>query len=130
MSRIRIDPAVVEAAEKVVQEAETEEVEARGIVTEIEQRKDLIRWAHQQANHEHHSRTSASGLYMEAYGSSRRHMDECNANMDKKEAIDRKFEENMNDVQKDLEWSEKKHDNAVEKLREATEQLCRAKRGF
>ena len=130
MSRIRIDPAAVQAAEEILQEAETEQVEAKEILTEIEARRDLIQWAHQQANHEHHSRTSASGLYLQAYGSSRRHMDKCNANMDKKEAIDRKYEENMNDVQQDLDWAGKKHDKAVKKVREAVEQLCRAKRGF
>ena len=130
MSRIRIDPAAVEAAQQVLEEAEAKEVEARSVLTEIEQRRDLIRWAHQQANHEHHSGTSASGLYMTPYGSSRRHLDECNANMDRKEAVDRKYEENLEDVKIDLDWAEKKHDEAVKKVREATEQLCRAKRGF
>ena len=130
MSRIRIDPATIEAAVKAVSEAEEEEVTARSVLTEIEERINLIRWAHEQSNYEYHSSTSASGLYMTAYGSSRRHLAKCNANMDRKEAIDKKFHENLADAQTDREGAEKKHDRAVEKLRQAKEQLCRAQRGF
>ena len=130
MSRIRIDPVAVEAALKAVSEAEDEEIGARSILTEIEERINLIRWAHEQANYEHHASTSASGLYLTAYGSSRRHLDKCNANMDRKEAIDKKYHENLADAQTDREWAEQKHDETVEKVRKAKEDLCRAQRGF
>jgi hypothetical protein len=99
-------------------------------LTEIELRRDSIRWAQQQAAHEYHSSTSASGLYMTAYGSSRRHLNQCNANMDRKQAIDRKYQENLDDVAEDLRWAGQKHDNAVEKVRQGSEELRSAQRGF
>ena len=130
MSRIRIDPTAIATAQAAVALAETEESETRRILSELEQRKQTIQWGHRQAGYEHHSRTSASGLYMTAYGSSRRHTDRCNQNMDFKERVDQKFEENLADVQKDIKEAEKAHDRAVEKLRQAKETLCSAERGF
>ena len=116
MSRIRIDPAAIQSAETALATAEAAEVEARAILTEIELRRDTIRWAQQQAAHEYHSSTSASWLYMTAYGSSRRHLNQCNANMDRKQAIDRKYQENLDDVvgpDKSMTMLSKKSDRLV-----------------
>ena len=130
MSRIRIDQKVIEKAKEDVKSAEEEEIEARGILGEIELRRNTILWAHQQAGYEYHTTTSASGLYMTGYGSSRRHTDRCNSHMDRKQAIDQKFRENMVDVQGDIQWGQDKLDAAVEKLRKTKEALQRAERGF
>jgi uncharacterized protein YukE len=130
MSQIRIDPEAIRTAEQALALAETEETETRKVVNELETRRSTIQWAHQVAGHEHHSSTSASGLYMTGYGTSRRHMERCNQNMDRKESIDRTFEENMADVRRELVTAERAHDRAVEKVRQAKEDLRRAERGF
>ena len=130
LSRFHIDPTAIEASEEAVAKAKTEELEAREAVSQEELRMETIRWAQQQASHEYHSNISGSGLYMTAYGSSRRHMNRCNAAMDAKERIDRKYEENIDDCQRCLRSATEIHDKAVEKVRQATETLVRAKRGF
>ena len=88
MSRIHIDPEAIQTAEKALETAETEEVTARSTLTQQEHRMEIIRWAQQQAAFEYHNSISGSGLYMTAYGSSRRHMNRCNAAMDRKQEID------------------------------------------
>ena len=130
MSRIHINPEAIQEAEKALEAAETEEVTARSTLTQQEQRMELIRWAQQQASHEYHSSISGSGLYMTAYGSSRRHMNQCNAAMDRKEKIDCKYQENIEDCQRHIQWATEIHDKTVEKVRQAKEALTRAKRGF
>ena len=130
MSRIRIDLAAIEAAELRVATAEREEVEAREALAPHELRMETLRWAQQQAGYEYHNNISGSGLYMTAYGSTRRHINRCNASMDRKEKIDRKYMENIEDCQLQLNVASQIHDAAVEKVRQAKEDLRRARRGF
>ena len=125
-----LDGAAIMRIQNKLALAEEEETATRKVLSEHEQRRQTLLWAHQQAGYEHHQRTSASGLYMTAYGSSKRHTARCNANMDFKERIDQKFQENLADVQKDIREATTAHDKAVEKVRDAKEELRRAERGF
>ena len=130
MSRIHIDPEAIQTAEKALETAEMEEVTARSTLTQQEHRMEIIRWAQQQAAFEYHNSISGSGLYMTAYGSSRRHMNRCNAAMDRKQKIDCKYQENIEDCQRHIQWAAEIHTKAAEKVRQAKEDLTRAKRGF
>jgi chromosome segregation ATPase len=130
MSRIRIDPAAIQEAERAVANAEVEETSARAVVNQLEEQKRTLQWNHQRAGYEHHSATSAAGLYMTAYGSSRAHTDRCNRNMDRKEAVDQEFERNMEALRNELKTAEKNYEEALKKLVDARSQLTSAKRGF
>jgi hypothetical protein len=130
MSRIRIDQAAIQTALRAVATAEAEEVTARATVTEHEKRMELLRWAQQQAAYEYHNNISGSGLYMTAYGSSRSHMNRCNAAMDRKQQVDQKYQELMASCQNDIRAATRVHDRAVEKVRQAKADLTRAERGF
>jgi hypothetical protein len=130
MSRFRIDLVAIQAAEIAVAAAETKELEARTELGQHELRMQTLRWAQQQAGYEYHNHISGSGLYMTAYGSSRRHTNRCNAAMDRKEQIDRKYVENMEDCQLRINEAAQIHDETVEKVRQAKEVLRNARRGF
>jgi len=130
MSRIRIDAAAIEAAEIEVTAAESKELEAREALAEQELYRHNLGQAYRQACYEYHNAVSGSGLYMTAYGSSRRHMNKCNAAMDRKEALDRQYMENVEACQVLIRAAAEEHDKAVEKVREAREILRSARRGF
>ena len=122
------DGATIMLAQNALANAKSEVAAAKLALSTQEQRKQTLLWAHQQAGYEHHQRTSASGLYMTAYGSSRSHMDRCNANMDFKERIDRKHEENLADCQSQIRQYEKDLEKAERKVSEAEEALRRLER--
>ena len=130
MSQIRIDPVAIQAAKEAVILAEAELVTAKENLSQQELRMETIRWAQQQAAYEYHNNISGSGLYLTAYGSSRRHMNRCNAAMDRKQEIDRKYQENIADCQSQMQAASQVYDRAAEKLRLAKEDLVRAQRGF
>jgi uncharacterized protein YukE len=130
MSQIRINPVAIQAAEEAVTAAEAELLTAKETLSQQELRMETIRWAQQQAAYEYHNNISGCGLYLTAYGSSRSHMNRCNAVMDRKQEIDRKYQENIEDCQRQMQAASQVYDRAGEKLRLAKEDLTRAQRGF
>jgi arginyl-tRNA--protein-N-Asp/Glu arginylyltransferase len=130
MSRIRIDPAAIQTAERAVATAEAELVTAKETLSQQESRMETIRWAQQQAAYEYHNNISGSGLYMTAYGSSRSHMNKCNAAMDWKQSVDQKYRENIEDCQRQIREASRVYDRAAEKVCQAKEDLTHAQRGF
>ena len=50
--------------------------------------------------------------------------------MDRKQEIDRKYQENIEDCQRQMQAATQVYDKAAEKVRLAKEDLTRAQRGF
>ena len=130
MSQINIDPRLIETAQSAVELAESRELATRSTLNDLEDQKKTLRINHRQACYDHHMHTSASGLYMTAYGSTPSHLQRCNENMDRKEELDRNFDSALKALQLLLNEAERMHDISIQELETAKYDLIRAQRGF